>query len=164
MTNYSVPHATNGFREQRKCYIFPRSSISRIASSTSMRPNVGKTPPNPLTPPPPTPSNTPLSPHWLYDLQDIHDKLVPCFHNRLICPLNGFIVSTHRLSCPALPASAPPLPLVQTQPPMHFKTPTSLHRLYDIQGSVDKLVHFLPQLSDFIPLIIGLFSFRAQTD
>ena len=31
---------------------------------------------NPFRPPPPTPSNTPRSPHWLYDLQHTLDKLM----------------------------------------------------------------------------------------
>ena len=52
---------------------------------------------------PPPPSTTPLSTHWLYDLRDIHDKLVHSFLNRQIYPFEGFVVSTHKLSCPALP-------------------------------------------------------------
>ena len=71
-----------------------------------------------LPPPPPTPSNTPPSPHCLYDLQDIQDELVHSFQNRQIYPLKGFIVSTHRLSCPVHPPP-PRLPLVQT----HALTP-----------------------------------------
>ena len=35
---------------------------------------------------------------------------------------------------------------------------------YDLQDTLDKLMHFLPQLSDFVPLKNGLYSFRAQTD
>ena len=75
-------------------------------------------PPSPPLPPHPprlTPSNTPPSLHWLYDLQDIHDNLMHSLHNHHIYPLGGFIVSTHRLSCPARfslsptpPASPPP--------------------------------------------------------
>ena len=46
---------------------------------TSMRPKaVSEVPSAPLPlPPPPNPSNTPPSPHWLYDLQDtLDDKLI----------------------------------------------------------------------------------------
>ena len=39
---------------------------------------------------------------------DIHDKLMHSFHNRQICSLDGFIVSAHRLSCPARPPSLHP--------------------------------------------------------
>ena len=56
----------------------------------------------------PPPSNTPPSPHWLYDLQYIHDKLMHSFHNRQVRPLKGFIVSTHRLSSPPPPTHPPP--------------------------------------------------------
>ena len=34
----------------------------------------------------------------------------------------------------------------------------------NLQDSLDKLMHFLPQLSDFVTLKNGFFSFRAQTD
>ena len=37
-------------------------------------------------------------------------------------------------------------------------------RLFDLQDSLDKLMHFLPQLSDFVPLKNGFYSFRAQTN
>ena len=40
----------------------------------------------------------------------------------------------------------------------------SPHRLFDLQNSLDKLTHFLPQLSDFVPLKNGFYSFRALTD
>ena len=98
--------------------------------------------------PPPLPS-----PHWLYDLQDIHNKLMYSFHIRQICPLKGSIVSTHRFSCPARPPA--PLPLVQTQAPTPLKTPPSPHWLYDLQDTLDKLMHFLPQLSGFVPSKTG---------
>ena len=78
------------------------------------------------------------------------------FHNRQICPLEGFIVSAHILSYP-------PLPLVQTQTPAPLKTPPSPHRLFDLQYSLDKLMHFLPQRPDFVPLRNGFYSFRAQS-
>ena len=94
-------------------------------------------------------------------LQDIHDKLVHSFKNRQIYPLKGFIVSTHRLSCPARPVPRPPLD--QTQAPKSLKPPPSPHRLFDLQDSLDQLIHFLPQLSDFVPLRNGFYSFRAQT-
>ena len=35
---------------------------------------------------------------------------------------------------------------------------------YDLQDTLDKLMHFLPQLSGFVPLNNGFYSFRAQTD
>ena len=35
--------------------------------------------------PPPTPSDTPPSLRWLYDLQDTHDYMVHSFDNRQIC-------------------------------------------------------------------------------
>ena len=71
---------------------------------------------------------------------------------------------THRLSFPARsPPPPPPLRLVQTHAPTPFKVPPSPHRLCDLQGTIDKLMHFLPQLSDFVPLKKGLYSFRAQT-
>ena len=57
-----------------------------------------------------------------------------------------------------------PLPLVQTQAPTPLQTPPSPHRVYDLQDSLDKLMHFLPQLSDFVPLRNGFYSFREQTD
>ena len=73
------------------------------------------------------------------------------FHNRQICPLKWFIVSAHILSCPP----PPPLPLVQTQATTPLKTPPSPHRLYDLQDTLDELMHFLPQLSDFAHLKTG---------
>ena len=87
------------------------------------------------------------------------------FHNRQIYPLEGFIVCAHRLRCPArfLPPLPPPLPLVQTQAPRLLETPPSHHQLCDLQDTLDKLMHFFPQLSDFIPLKKGFYSFRAQT-
>ena len=33
----------------------------------------------------------------------------------------------------------------------------------DLQDSLGKLMHFLPQLSDFVPLKNGFYSFHAQT-
>ena len=56
-----------------------------------------------------------------------------------------------------------PLPFDQNQPPTSFKTPPSPHWLFDLQDSLDKLMHFVPQLSDFVPLKNGFYSFRAQT-
>ena len=85
------------------------------------------------------------------------------FDDRQICPRKGNRVSAHRWSCPARPPP-PPLPLVQTQASTPLKTPPSPHRLYDLQDTLDKLMPFLPQLSDFIPLKNGFYSFRAQTD
>ena len=56
----------------------------------------------PPRPRPPTHEKSPPSPHGLYDLQDILDKLVPFFLQLKqlsdVVPLrNGFIVSAHRL-------------------------------------------------------------------
>ena len=84
----------------------------------------------------------------VYRLYILHDKLVHSFHNRQICPLEGFIVSAHRLSCPA--RFPTPLPLVQTQASTPLKTPPSPHRrsgctTYRIHNI--KLMHFLPQLA-----------------
>ena len=64
-----------------------------------------------------------------------HDKLVHSFQNRQIYPLEGIIVSTHKLSCPTLP----PLPFDPNQAPTASKTPPSPHRLFDLQDSLDKL-------------------------
>ena len=36
------------------------------------------------------------------------DNLVKYFQNRQIYPLEGFIVSTHKLSCPTRPPPPPP--------------------------------------------------------
>ena len=102
-------------------------------------------------------NNTSPSPHWLYDLQDIHDKLMQSFHNRQICPLKGFIVSVH--------PPRPPAPSCSNQAPHAVKmSPPSPGRLYDLQDALDKLMHFLPQLSEFVPLKNGFYSFPAQTD
>ena len=84
--------------------------------------------------------------------------------NRQIYPLEGFTVSTHFLRCPAHPPPPPrALPYVQTHAPTSLKTPPSPHRLYDLQDTLDKLMLFLPQLSEFVPLKNGFYSFRAQT-
>ena len=55
-------------------------------------------------------------------------------------------------------------PFDQNQAPKFLKTPPSPHRMFDLQDSLDKLMHFLPQLSDFVPLRNGFYSFRAQAD
>ena len=73
------------------------------------------------------------------------------FYNRQICPLEGFIVSADRLSCP------PPLPLVQTPASKPLKSPPSPHQLYDLQEILDELMHFLPQLSYFVHLKNGFY-------
>ena len=57
-----------------------------------------------------------------------------------------------------------PLPLDQNQAPTSFKTPPSPHRLFDLQDSLDKRMHFLSQLSDFVSLRNGFYSFSAQTE
>ena len=38
-----------------------------------------------------------------------------------------------------------------------YITPSSPHRLYDLQDILDKLMHVLPQLTDFVPLKNGFF-------
>ena len=90
------------------------------------------------------------------------------FQNRQIYPLEGFKASTHKLSCPTRspPPSPPPppLPFDSNQAPTSFKTPPSPHRLFDLQDTLNKLMHFLPQLSDFVPPKNGFYSFRVQTD
>ena len=40
----------------------------------------------------------------------------------------------------------------------------SPHRLYDLQGTLDKLMHVLPELSDSVSLENGFYHFRVQTD
>ena len=74
-------------------------------------------------------------------------------YNRQVCPLLGFIVSAHTH-------------IEMPRPPVFFLflTPPSPHRLYDLQDTLDKLMHFLPQLSDFVSLKNGFYSFRVQTD
>ena len=42
--------------------------------------------------------------------------------------------------------------------------PPPPQRLFDLQDSLDKRIHFPSQLSDFVPLRNGSYSFRAQTD
>ena len=61
------------------------------------------------------------------------------------------------------PPSPPPAPFDQNQAPTSFKTPTSPHRIFDLQDSLE-LMHFPPQPSHFVPLRNGFYSFRAQTD
>ena len=51
----------------------------------------------------------------------------------------------------------------QNQAPTSCITPPPPHRIFDLQDSLDKLMHFLPQLSAFVPLRNGLYSFCAQT-
>ena len=71
-----------------------------------------------------------------------------CIRSKAVRFIIGFIVSTHRLSCPARPAAPPPpFPLDQTQAPTSLKTSPSPHRLFDLQDSLDKLMHFPPQLA-----------------
>ena len=90
----------------------------------------------------------------------INYKLVNSFQIRQICPLRGF---KHRLSCPARPPS--PAPSCLNPGPMPLKPPPSPHRLYDLQGTLDKRMHFVPQLSDFVPLKTGLIvSVHRLTD
>ena len=67
-------------------------------------------------------------------------------------------------SPPPFPPPPSPLPFDQNQPPTSFQTPPSPHRLFDLQDSLDERIHLLPQLSDFVPLRNGFYSFCAQTD
>ena len=48
---------------------------------------------------------------------------------------------------------------VPPPPSTSLKTPPSPHQLFDLQDSLDKLMHFLRQLSDFVPLRNGFYSF-----
>ena len=43
-----------------------------------------------------------------------------------------------------------------------YITPSSPHRLYDLQDILDKLTHSLSQLSDFVPFKNAFYSFRAK--
>ena len=80
------------------------------------------------------------------------------FHAQIARP------STSPQSPPHLFPSPPtPLAFDQNQAPTSFKTPASPHRLFDLQDSLDKRIHFLSQLSDFVPLRNGFYSYRAQT-
>ena len=74
-----------------------------------------------IHPPPAEPSNAPPSPHWLYDLQDIHDKLVHSFQNRQVYSLKGFIYSFHAQI--ELPRPFPPTPVPSCSNPC----PHALH-------------------------------------
>ena len=40
-------------------------------------------------------------------------------------------------------------------------TAIRLQIIFSVQGILDKPMHFLPQLSDFVPLKNGLYSFRG---
>ena len=94
---------------------------------TSLRPKAVQNPlsANPL--PPPTPLNTAPSPHWLYHLQGIHDKLMQSFHNRQICRYMGFTVSVQRWSCRARPPplARPPTPSCSTKAPCIYNKSAS---------------------------------------
>ena len=97
-------------------------------------------------------------------------RMIPrCFVQEYLVPgtrylvhsLHIFVSRTWCIFSP-FPPSRPPFD--QNQAPTSLKTPSSPQRLYDLQGSLDnKLLHFLPQLSDFVPLRNGFHSFRAQT-
>ena len=67
--------AIHAVAPQRPLLLHPPHLALRVQQvPTSMRPKaVGDSLIPPPPPPPHTPSNTPPSPHWLYDLQDIHD-------------------------------------------------------------------------------------------
>ena len=80
------------------------------------------------------------------------------FHNRQIRPLKRFLVSTHRLRCPARPRPPPSLHLVQTQALTPLEIPPSPHRLYDLQDTLNELMHFLPVRSDFSLLKNGFYT------
>ena len=84
--------------------------------------------------------------------------------NRCILPQPSDWFYSFRAQIELLRPFPPPLPLVQTPAPTPLKTPPSPHRLFDSQDTLDKLMHFLPQLSDFVPVKNGFYSSRAQTD
>ena len=48
--------------------------------------------------------------------------------------------------------------------PDRIAPPKMIYYIFDLPYSVDKLMHFLPQLSDFVPLRNGFYSFRAHVD
>ena len=50
-----------------------------------------------------------------------------------------------------------------TASPKYLNSPPSLHWLYDLQHTLNKLMHFLPHLSDFVRLKNGFNSFSEQT-
>ena len=52
---------------------------------------------------------------------------------------------------------------IRNQAPTSFKTPPSPHRLFDLQDSHDKLMHFLPQMPDFVPLKNRFCRFRVHS-
>ena len=62
------------------------------------------------------------------------------------------------------PPPLTPAPFDHNQAPTSFKPPPSPHQLFDLQGALDKRMHFLQQLSEFVPIRDGFYSFRAQTD
>ena len=58
----------------------------------------------------------------------------------------------------------PPPPLGQTQAPMSLKTPPSPHRLFDLQGSLDKRMHFFHSRQILSPSETGyIFSAHRLT-
>ena len=60
-------------------------------------------------------------------------------------PLKDLYAPGTDLVAPPVPPPPPPqLPLLQTQAPTPLKTPPFPHRLYDLQDTLDKLMHFLP--------------------
>ena len=66
------------------------------------------------------------------------------------------IVPAHMLSCPRPPPLLPPHAPSCSNPGLHaLQYPPSPHWLYDSQHTLDKLMHYLPQLSDFVPLKNG---------
>ena len=70
-------------------------------------------------------------------------------------------------AAPPVPLPSPPHPrsiFVKTRPPCPWKLRPPRHRLFDLQDSLYKLMLFLSQLSDFVPLRNGFYSFRAQAD
>ena len=80
------------------------------------------------------------------------------FQNRHIYPLKIMYSFQAHIELP------PPLPLVQTPVPTPLKSPPSSHWLYDLQDALDKLINIFPQLSDFVPLKNGFYSFHEQTN
>ena len=120
---------------------------------------------NPPLPPRPL-WNIPPSPHRLYELQDVRGKRMHSFHNCQICPPKRVCsFRAHRFSFPrpnplARPSFSPPAPNFL----FCLLTPLSSHRLYDLLDNLDKLMHFLPQLTYFVPLNYGFYNFRASKE
>ena len=113
-----------------------------------------------------TPSNTPPFPHWLYDLQDIHDILMHSVPNREIHSYSERMYSFRAQIELPRPSPVPPSPgslLVEPRPPRpeDLRPPLTgytTYRIHLITGCIS--FHSCQILS----LKNGFYGFRAQTD